>query len=66
MSTVTASPAGKGSRGQNSNDSLPRLSRERLCRTHRRFFFCKNSMMDPLVFPSFIDLIQNTFFLLVC
>ena len=33
---------------------------------HRRFSFCKNSMMDPLVFPSFIDLIQNTFFLLIC
>ena len=44
MSTVTASPAGKNSRGQNSNGSLPRLSRERLCRNTQAFFFCKFEM----------------------
>ena len=65
MSTVTASPAGKASRGQ-TQMILSHDCQENACVEHTGVFFCKNSMMDPLVFPSFIDLIQNTFFLLVC
>lgn len=65
MSTVTASPAGKDSRGQTQMVHSHDCQENACVEIHRRFF-CKNSMMDPLVFPSFIDLIQNTFFLLVC